>query len=148
VKNRCCRHRRPTIRARGARPGRHIGSLPSFHFNLDGLASNSSGPDLKYNPTSSAGSVGVALLIRDSVRHELRCCYPTCQRLVLLFPDDAARRFGSRAVFPSIARRAMCSKCGARGRDGFITCGPYWEDVQARRQALWEAQRIAKLGET
>ena len=26
--------------------------------------------------------------------------------------------------------------------------GSQGEDVQARRQALWEAQRIAKLGET
>lgn len=93
---------------------------------------------------STAAAVGVTLLQRDGLRLELTCYYPTCRRVVLLFPEDAARRFGANAVFPAIAKRAVCTKCGARGRDGFITCGPYWEDVQTRRQALWEAERIAK----
>jgi hypothetical protein len=50
-------------------------------------------------------------------------------------------------LFPDIAKRAVCSKCGSRGRDGFITCGLYWEDVQAHRLALWEAEKVAKGGE-
>lgn len=98
------------------------------------------------NTNASEGAVGVALLLRDGIPLGLRCCHPTCLRGVLMFPAEAASRFGAKATFPAISKRAICSKCGGRGRDGFITASLHQVDVQARAQAIWEAGQLAASG--
>lgn len=48
------------------------------------------------------------------------CCRPACGRELRLPPPRAAELFGPGCTILQARRRAVCSACGARGRDGFI----------------------------
>lgn len=87
-------------------------------------------------------------LIRDNQRLELWCC--SCAHEVLMSPAEAVAKFGD-VPFKVAARRCVCAKCGAKGRDDLIGARPSVNDMyramgmtatHAQGEDAWRRKRL------
>jgi len=59
------------------------------------------------------------------------CCWPTCGHEVRLSAAMAVKRFGFNCTMAQARRRAVCSRCGATGRENRIDLRPCTLDLSA-----------------
>lgn len=73
------------------------------------------------------------------------CSLPSCYREVRWGPQEAVQRLGRLTTLPQAQRRLSCTRCGSKGRHGFITCrvDPEDRDEAALR---WRYENAKMLG--
>lgn len=90
--------------------------------------------------TARAPTIGD--LLQTNTHLIVTCCRPGCRREERLSAARACELLGLETAFEGLERRLRCSRCGARGRDGFIIVRPCSLD-----QSAWAARQRAASAE-